>query len=99
MSYYAMFDVEVTDPAAYEEYRKGAAASIAAAGGRYLVRGGETELLEGQPAPNRIVLLEFPTKAAFDAWYHGPVYSKAKPLREKSARTRAFAVAGHTPAG
>lgn len=94
MACYGIFDVEVTDPALYETYKAGTEASIKAAGGKYLVRGGETNLLEGEPAPHRIVVLEFPSKAAFDAWYHGADYAKSLPIRLKSARTRAFSVVG-----
>ncbi len=94
MACYGVFDVEVTDPALYETYKAGTEASIKAAGGTYIVRGGETELLEGGPSPNRMVILEFPTKAAFDAWYRGAEYARLLPIREKSARTRAFSVVG-----
>jgi uncharacterized protein (DUF1330 family) len=94
MACYGIFDVEVTDPVLYETYKAGTEASIKAAGGKYIVRGGETELLEGGPSPNRIIVLEFPTRAAFDAWYHGAEYAKSLPIRLKSARTRAFSVVG-----
>ena len=60
MAAYIIVDCEVTDPAAYERYKALAPAAIAQYGGRYLVRGGKTELLEGGPPPNRLVLLEFP---------------------------------------
>ena len=61
MTAYVIADVQVTDAAAYEPYRPLAAASIAQFGGRFLVRGGPVELLEGEPQPERIVVIEFAT--------------------------------------
>lgn len=94
MACYGIFDVEITDPTLYETYKKGAEASIAAAGGKYIVRGGEPVTLEGKPNPHRIIILEFGSRDAFDAWYHGPDYSRWKAMRQKSAKTGAFSVVG-----
>jgi uncharacterized protein (DUF1330 family) len=83
MAAYLIANIEVTDPAAYEEYRKRVPATIAAHGGRYLSRGGAVRVLEGDFAPKRFVILEFPDVAAIERWYDCPEY---RPLREIRAR-------------
>ena len=83
MAAYVIADVEVTDPAGYDEYRKGVPATIAAHGGRYLARGGEVQVLEGDWIPRRAVILEFPSLERARAWYDSPEY---RPLREMRAR-------------
>ncbi|MGC2203879.1 MAG: DUF1330 domain-containing protein, partial [Stellaceae bacterium] len=60
MTAYIIADIQVTDPAAYDGYRPLAAASIARFGGRFIVRGGKLDLLEGEPQPERMVVIEFP---------------------------------------
>ena len=85
---YAIADVEVTDPAAFEEYRARVPATIAAYGGRYLVRGGATEVKEGDWSPRRLIVLEFPSLARAREWYASPEYAPLIALRERSARTR-----------
>ena len=60
MPAYAVVNVEITDSAGFEEYRKAVPATIAAFGGRFLARGGTMEVLEGKWIPKRLVILEFP---------------------------------------
>jgi uncharacterized protein (DUF1330 family) len=91
---YVIYQGEVIDPERYEEYKIKAAASIAAAGGRYLVRGGDTECLEGEPPVGRTVVVEFPTVQAAQNWYRGEEYAAARRIREGAARARMFIVAG-----
>jgi uncharacterized protein (DUF1330 family) len=91
---YVIYQGEVTDPERYEEYKIRAAASIAAAGGRYLARGGDTECLEGDPPVGRTVVLEFPTVQAALSWYRGEEYAAARRVREGAARARMYVVAG-----
>jgi uncharacterized protein (DUF1330 family) len=91
---YVIYQGEVTDPARYEEYKTEAAASIVAAGGRYLVRGGEVEVLEGDPPAGRTVVLEFPTMQAAIDWYRSEEYTAIRQLREGAARARLYAVQG-----
>jgi uncharacterized protein (DUF1330 family) len=93
MAAYLIAEVEVTDPVAYERYRPLAAASIARHSGKYIVRGGRTETLEGA-APNRVVVLEFPTIEAARAFYTSPDYSEARQIREAASRSRVFLVEG-----
>jgi uncharacterized protein (DUF1330 family) len=86
--------VEVTNAAAYEPYRPLAAASITQYGGRFLVRGGNAERLEGPDEPQRLVIIEFPDAATARRWYNSPEYQAALPLRTASSRSRVFIVEG-----
>ncbi len=90
MAAYVIAQLEVTDPVAYERYRAAAPPTIAAAGGRYLARGGEITALEGRHDGRRVVLLEFPTVEAARAWYDGDAYRLARDLRAHSARNVTF---------
>jgi uncharacterized protein (DUF1330 family) len=91
---YILAEVEVTDPALFETYRPLAAASIAAFGGKYLVRGGATEVLEGEGTPGRMVLLEFSSPERAMEWYRSAEYQKALAIRLKAATTKARVMAG-----
>ena len=93
MPAYVIAEIDVTDPVLYERYKPLAAAAIAAAGGRYLVRGGETVALEGAPA-GRLVILEFPNAAAAQAFYDGPDYAEARRIRERAAKSRVIIADG-----
>jgi uncharacterized protein (DUF1330 family) len=96
MTAYVVYQGEVLDPVRYEEYRARAAASIDAAGGRYVVRGGDVEVLEGEPPPGRTVIVEFPTRQAALDWYRGDDYTAAREFREGAARARMYVVDGLT---
>ena len=85
MAAYFIVDVDVKNPQAYEAYKQAAAASIAQYGGRYLVRGGQHEVLEGDWRPTRLVVLEFPTVDAAKRWYASDEYNQAKPIRLQHA--------------
>jgi uncharacterized protein (DUF1330 family) len=91
---YVIVEVDVTDPDAYEVYKPLAGAAVEAHGGRYIARGGATELLEGEPAPQRIVILEFPDAASATRWYHSPEYQAAKAAREGAGTGRFVVVEG-----
>jgi len=97
MPAYVVVDIEIHDPVRYEEYRRVAPPSIAAYGGRYLVRGGTLGILEGEWQPKRLVVLEFPTVEQARAWWASPEYAPAKAIRQASAHTNMVVVAG--PAG
>jgi uncharacterized protein (DUF1330 family) len=88
MAAYVIASIEVTDPATYDEYRKGVAATIAQHGGRFLARGGAVEHLEGSFIPKRVVILEFASMAAAKAWYASPEYARCS--RCASRRRRAI---------
>jgi uncharacterized protein (DUF1330 family) len=94
MPAYVIYQGEVTDPERYEEYKSKAAASIVAAGGRYLVRGGDVECLEGDPPAGRTVVLEFPTVQAAVDWYRSEEYTAIRKIREGAATARMYVVAG-----
>jgi uncharacterized protein (DUF1330 family) len=93
VSAYVIVHIDVTDPTGYEAYKPLASESIARQGGRYVVRGGRSEVLEGGPAPSRVVVLEFPTYEQALAWYHSDEYQAAIKLRQQTADTSLFMVA------
>lgn len=93
MTAYVIYEAAVTDAEQYERYKTAAAATVAAAGGRYIARGGEVESFEGAP-PARVVILEFRDLASATAWYHGEQYTEAKSLRERACDARMFVVDG-----
>ncbi len=94
MPAYFVAEVEVTNPQGYEPYRPLAAASIAQYGGRFIARGGATELIEGGPEPKRVVIIEFADAAAARRGYNSPEYQAALPIRLANSRARAFIVEG-----
>jgi uncharacterized protein (DUF1330 family) len=91
---YVIYQGEVTDADRYEVYKGQAAESIHAAGGRYLARGGDIEVLEGDAPAGRTVLLEFPTMDDAIAWYRGQRYTEVRKLREGAATARMYVVEG-----
>jgi uncharacterized protein (DUF1330 family) len=94
MSAYLIADVEVLDSAEYETYRQQVPATIAAFGGRYLVRGGALTVLEGTWSPKRCVILEFPSMAQLEAWYESPAYVPLRAIRERSTKSNLVMVEG-----
>jgi uncharacterized protein (DUF1330 family) len=91
---YVIADLTVTDAAGFEEYRRQVPATIERYGGRYLVRGGSYERLEGKWQPNRLVVLEFPTLDAARRWYDCEAYRGPKALRQRTAVTHVILVEG-----
>jgi uncharacterized protein (DUF1330 family) len=94
MPAYFIAEIQVTDPSAYESYRPLAAASIAHFGGRFIVRGGAAELLEGSPPPERVVVVEFPDGATARRWYRSEEYQSALKIRQAASHGRVFLVEG-----
>jgi uncharacterized protein (DUF1330 family) len=94
MTAYVIADIEVLDPAGYEAYRQQVPATIAAYGGRYLARGGATEVLEGGWSPRRCVILEFPSMAQLKAWWDSPEYQPLRTIRERTTRSNLVATEG-----
>jgi uncharacterized protein (DUF1330 family) len=99
MSAYVVVQVTVADAATYARYRELAPPSIAQYGGRYLVRGGPSSLLEGTWQPTRLVILEFPDRERAQAWWDSPEYAAAKALRQQSADTEMLLIDGSSPSG
>jgi uncharacterized protein (DUF1330 family) len=94
MAAYIVADIEVLDSASYDEYRQRVPAVIAAYGGRYLIRGGASEVLEGDWQPRRSVILEFPDMAALKAFYQSPEYRPLRDIRQRASRSNLVAIAG-----
>jgi uncharacterized protein (DUF1330 family) len=91
---YVIAEVEVTDPAGFEEYRKQVSATIQKYGGRYVVRGGACQALEGDRPPGRLVVIEFSSAEQARRWYDSEEYRGPKALRIKCARSRLLLVEG-----
>jgi len=78
---YVVVEMKISDPERYKEYMAAAPATIAAAGGEYLVRGGKSERLEGGWNPVRVAILKFPSYEQAKAWYEGEQYRQARARR------------------
>jgi uncharacterized protein (DUF1330 family) len=94
MSAYVIVETNVSDPEQYERYKEAASVSVAAGGGRYIARGGELAVLEGDWQPQRLVVLEFDDLEAARRWYDSAEYREARRLREGAAHMRMVAVQG-----
>jgi uncharacterized protein (DUF1330 family) len=94
VSAYVIVQIAIKDPVAYEHYRALATPTIPAYGGRYVVRGGRSEILEGAWQPQRLVVLEFPTVERARAWWDSPEYAPAKKIRQASADTEMLLIEG-----
>jgi uncharacterized protein (DUF1330 family) len=94
MSGYIIAYVEVTNPTQYEEYKKWSTVAMQAHGAEVCVRGGQVNVLEGDWAPSRVVVLKFPTFAAAQAFYNTPEYHQAREARAGAAIMRMIAVEG-----
>jgi uncharacterized protein (DUF1330 family) len=94
MPAYLLASIEVTDAAAFEQYRAQVPALIAAYGGRYLVRGGAVERLEGNAALNRMVIVEFPDMARLKAFYQSDEYQPLLAMRKRAAISTLLAIEG-----
>ena len=94
MAAYLIADIDVLDPAGFSEYQQQVPATIAQYGGRYLVRGGSPETLEGAWSPKRCVVLEFPNMAQLKTWYASPEYAPLIAIRERTTRSKLVATEG-----
>lgn len=94
MPAYIIVEVTIHDPEQYEDYKKLTPAAIAAYDGKFIVRGGLTESLEGDWNPERVVVLQFPSVARAKEWWSSPEYTPAKLIRQQSAFTKMLLVEG-----
>ncbi len=94
MPAYVIVEIDVTDPVRYEAYKKMAPPTIAAYGGKYLARGGQTAVLEGDWQPKRLVILEFASLAQAKAWVDSPEYRPARELRRECTNSRMVVIEG-----
>jgi uncharacterized protein (DUF1330 family) len=94
MPAYLIVETDITDPEQYEQYKAASPGAIAAHGGRFVVRGGETAVLEGDWSPKRLVVVEFEDLEAAKRFYDSPEYQAAMKLREGAANLNMVAVEG-----
>jgi uncharacterized protein (DUF1330 family) len=94
MAAYLIVQVDVTDPEAYAEYRKQVPPTLAAYDGKFLVRGGAMQRLEGDWPYERVVVIEFPSLERAMAWYDSPAYRAPKALRQSASRANLIVVEG-----
>lgn len=94
MAAYVIVEIEVIDPVEYEDYKKQAAATVANHGGKYIVRGGATETLEGDWKPKRIVVLEFENVKRAKEWLNCEEYREPRKIRHRTAKTNMILVEG-----
>ncbi len=99
MPAYIISDVTAKDAEAFQTYRSRAAASIAHYGGRYLVRGGDVEQLEGEWLPRAIIIVEFPDIEQARIWYRSPEYALALKVRDQALSRSLILVDGVSPEG
>lgn len=94
MSAYLIAEIDITDPAAYEDYRKQVPGVIAKHGGKYVVRGGKVESLEGGWSPKRVALVEFPSMEQALKFYRSPEYAPLVKIRQRASRCKLIIVEG-----
>jgi len=94
MPAYVIVDIQIRDPAGYDEYRKVVGASLARYGGKFVVRGGTIDVLEGNWKPKRIVILEFDSAARAREWYDSEEYRVPKQMRMRASSASLIVVEG-----
>ena len=94
MPAYVIVEIDILDPAGYEEYKNLASATVEKYGGKYIVRGGRTEVLEGDWNPKRIVLLEFESAQRAKEWLNCQEYREPRKMRHRTAKTNMIVVEG-----
>jgi uncharacterized protein (DUF1330 family) len=94
MAAYLILDIHVSDPEEYAAYRERAPATLEAYGGRYLVRGGPHEVVEGEWNPERVVVVEFPSVERAHEWYESPEYRAIVDMRKRAAPSQVVLVEG-----
>jgi uncharacterized protein (DUF1330 family) len=94
MTVYLVVDIAVTNPVQFEEYKKLAPAAIAKYGGRYLIRGGAYEAMEGDWKPQRLTIVEFESMEKAKAFYNSPEYQAAIKARKGAANMKMLLVQG-----
>jgi uncharacterized protein (DUF1330 family) len=82
------------DDSMFSDYRKAVPATLEAFGGKFIVRGGDLKLLEGEWPHSRLVIIEFPSREAAEGWYASPEYQKIIGLRQSSTVTNLVIVEG-----
>ena len=93
---YIIAEVEVTDPATLQGYGAKVPETLAPFNHQYIIRGGKTKSLEGEP-PRGIIMIAFDSVEKAQAWYDSPAYDAIKPIRLRSAKSRIFIAEGVPP--
>jgi uncharacterized protein (DUF1330 family) len=91
---YIVAEIEVIDAAVYEGYKAAVAPMVAKYGGRYLVRGGAVETIDGAEPQGRVIILEFPSLVVAQAFLRSDEYRPVAAIRHKSTTSRLFVVEG-----
>ena len=94
MPAYLIVEIDIVDPGGYDEYKRLAGATVEKYGGKYIVRGGKSEVLEGDWKPNRIVVLEFASMERAKEWLNSEEYREPRKMRHRTARTKMIVVEG-----
>lgn len=94
MTAYVIVDIDVHDPAGYDEYKRLAPAAIELYGGKYLARGGRTETLEGDWSPSRLVILQFENSEQAKKWLNSEEYREARAMRHRTAKSQMVVIDG-----
>ena len=94
MAAYVIVHNEILDATVFEEFRRQVGGTIEASGGRYLVRGGNTHVMEGEWVPERIIIVEFDSTERAKAWLNSPEYLAIREIRAKSAKASVVIVEG-----
>jgi len=94
MSAYVVVQEDIKDEAMFDQYRKQVMPTIAAHGGKFIVRGGKISVIEGEWPMPRFVIIEFASRQAAEGWYNSPEYQKILPLRLKSGKGNLIIVDG-----
>jgi uncharacterized protein (DUF1330 family) len=89
-------EVDITDPATFPKYAQQVPGTIAPFNGHFIVRGGKTQSLEGEP-PKRVVIIAFDSAEKARGWYDSPAYEAIRPIRQSSAKSRTFIAEGVAP--
>jgi uncharacterized protein (DUF1330 family) len=91
---FLIIEISMNDPEIYAGYRQAVSSNLAAAGGIYLVRAGEVEVLEEDSRPNRMVVVRFDSAEEARRWWNSPGYAELKAMRQRSAKTNMILVEG-----
>ena len=94
MAGYVIVDLQITDAEVYAEFRERVAGTVEAHGGRYLVRGGSAETIEGDWAPERLIVMEFDSVAKIKTWLASPEFTDLREIRHRSATANVIVVEG-----
>ena len=97
MAAYIVVEVDVKDPERYADYRSMVPASLAVYGGKFLIRGGQVENLEGDWEPQRFVMIQFDSVEQAKRWWDSEEYREARNLRQATSDTRMIVVEGYSP--